>query len=62
MSAVKIINFLVNDMLDYALMQSGQFRKDISQFDLKESVQEIIEVLQFKANELGIQVQTEYDL
>ena len=30
MSAVKIINFLVNDMLDYALMQSGQFRKDIS--------------------------------
>lgn len=42
MSSSKILNFLVNDILDFAQMRSGKFRKDISNFNIKEAVQEIV--------------------
>ena len=43
-SSTKLINYLVNDILDFAQLKSGKFRKDISKFDIRESIQEIIDV------------------
>lgn len=55
-SAVKILNILVNDMLDYAQLSSGKFRKAYSRLNLVESVSEIVEVMNYKASELGISI------
>lgn len=50
LSAVKILNYLVNDMLDYAQLSSGKFRKLGTEFNLVDSVNEIMNVMRFKAD------------
>ena len=49
MSSSNILNFLVNDILDFAQVKDGKFRKNLEIFDLKESVEEIIAVQKYKA-------------
>jgi len=49
MSSSNILNFLVNDILDFAQVKDGKFRKNLQVFDLKESVEEIIAVQKYKA-------------
>ena len=41
-------------MLDYAQLSAGQFRKNFARFNIIESVQEIMDVMTYKAEELGI--------
>ena len=55
-SSTKILNFLVNDMLDFAQMRSGKFRKNIYNFDLKEAINEIVSIQMMKAEFCGIQL------
>lgn len=54
--AVKLLSFIVNDMLDYAQLSTGQFRKSQTKFNLVESVTDIIDVIGFKAKEYGIKL------
>ena len=58
MSSERILNFLVNDILDFAQMRSGKFRKSIQTFNIVESVEEIVDILKFKAQNMNIAVQT----
>ena len=55
-SAVKLLGFLVNDMLDYGQLSAGKFRKQITKFNLNETVEEIINIMKFKADELGVKM------
>ena len=41
-------------MLDFAQIKSGKFRKNFTKFNVVESINEIIDVLKFKANTTGI--------
>jgi signal transduction histidine kinase len=41
-------------MLDFAQLRSGKFRKDICNFDIKEAINEIINVQKLKADFCGI--------
>jgi len=59
-SSVKILNFVISDMLDYAQLGAGQFRKSIEQIDLIESVEETVDILRYKAEELDISLNTYY--
>ena len=43
-------------MLDYAKFSSGQFRKFENKFDLEKAINEILEVMNFKADSLGIKL------
>ena len=52
-SSTKILNFLVNDMLDFAQLRSGKFRRDLSSFNIKEAIQEIVNVQLLKAEFQG---------
>ena len=54
MSNEKILNFLVNDILDFAQMKDGKFRKKIDIFNVQESVQEIINIQKYKTEQLGL--------
>lgn len=55
-TSTRLLNFLVNDMLDFASVQSGKFRKECSNFDIKDSIMEIMLILQFKADQFGINI------
>ena len=44
MSSTKILNYLVNDLLDFAQMRAGKFRKNCQNFDLEDAVEEIFMV------------------
>ena len=59
-SAVKILSYLVNDMLDYAQLSAGQFRKFQCIFNLPDAINEIVQVMNYKAEELGIRIELAY--
>jgi hypothetical protein len=37
-------------MLDFAQMRSGKFRKDVCNFDIREAIEEIVNVQKLKAD------------
>ena len=47
-------------MLDYAQFSAGQYKQFINEFDIFESVTEIINILNFKAESLGIQFRLKF--
>jgi signal transduction histidine kinase len=53
-SSTKILTFLVNDMLDFAQLRSGKFRKDLFNFDVREAIAEIVSIQMQKAEFCGI--------
>ena len=50
------MSFLVDDLLDFAQLNAGKFRKVIKQFELKESIQEVIDIQKEKAHMGGIKL------
>jgi two-component system sensor histidine kinase BarA len=50
----KLMLYNVEDLLDYGQMESGNFRKNIQQFDVKKAIQEIINVQRYKASDKNI--------
>ena len=38
----KLLNFFVNDMLCLAQIKEGKFRKDCSNFDIRDAIKEIM--------------------
>ena len=60
-SSSKMLTFLVNDILDFAQLRSGKFRKDISYFDIKEAMEEIFLIQKEKADFMGIKVTHEFE-
>ena len=44
-SGIKILSFLINDMLDFAQISAGKFRKFVQRFDVVESIKEIVNVM-----------------
>lgn len=55
-SCTKLLNFYVADLLCLAQIEKGTFRKNISKFNLREAIEEIITVQQDKANSKNITV------
>ena len=61
-SATKFIDFFVHDILDYTILNQDEqnFTKNITIFNLKTAVQEIIDTLNDKAEMKEINVSVEY--
>mmetsp|Transcript_12541 Transcript_12541/g.21114 ORF Transcript_12541/g.21114 Transcript_12541/m.21114 type:complete len:408 (-) Transcript_12541:644-1867(-) len=59
-ASAKILRFLVNDMLDFARLKQDKFVKEVKTFDIREAVQEIVEIQQYQADRLGIALETEF--
>ena len=51
-----MMSFLVDDLLDFAQLNAGKFRKVIKAFDLKESIKEVINIQLDKASMAGIKL------
>ena len=56
----KILNFLVQDILDFAQLSVGRFRKNVHNFDLEQAIEEVLSIQEFKAEALGISYDVKY--
>jgi K+-sensing histidine kinase KdpD len=43
-SSAKLLNFYVEDLLCIAQIEKGTFRKNISRFDVREAIEEVISI------------------
>jgi len=48
-SSANVMAFLVQDLLDYAQIKAGKFRKNISKFDIRKSVETVMCIQRQKA-------------
>lgn len=48
-SSTNIMGFLVDDLLDFAQINAGKFRKVNTEFDLREAIEEIVSIQHEKA-------------
>ena len=60
-SSEGILSFLVHDMLDYAQISADKFRKMETDFNLKDCIEEILHIVNLKAEYLGVKIITQYD-
>jgi hypothetical protein len=61
-SATKFIDFFVHDILDYTLLNqdSNKFTKDITTFNVKECIEEIITIQEDKIDLKNIFIKTSF--
>ena len=52
---------MIQDLLDYAQIKAGKFRMNLTHFDLKQSVKDVIEILQQKAEAKNIILVQNFD-
>ena len=62
-SATKFVDFFVHDILDFSILSKevDQFTKNITIFNIKEAVAEIIEILRDKTEMIKIDVKTMFE-
>ncbi len=60
MSNEKILSSLVCDVLDLTKLKSGKFKKNSQVLDLRQTINEIIMVLKYKAQQMGINIVQKY--
>lgn len=47
---------VINDILDFSKIEAGKMDIEASEFDIYESIKELVDVMQFKAHEKGINI------
>jgi signal transduction histidine kinase len=60
-SSTKILIFCVNDMLTLAQLEAKKFRKNLSNFNLKKIVEEVIKIQEEKLVANNITILTEFE-
>jgi signal transduction histidine kinase len=43
-SSTDLMNFMIQDLLDYAQIKAGKFRKNIARFDIRKAVEKVMDV------------------
>jgi len=51
------MRFIVQDLLDYAQIKEGKFRKNVKVFDVREAVQTVMKIQRDKALNNGISLE-----
>ena len=54
------MNFVVDDLLDFAQLNNEKFRKEIKEVDLREAIEEVISIQQEKAIMQGLILKSSY--
>ena len=59
-SSSKIMNFVVDDLLDFAQLNNEKFRKDLKEFDIHEAIEEVINIQKEKATMQELELNAKY--
>ena len=57
-----MLTFLVQNMLDYAQIKAGKFRKSSEKFDVREKVDLVMNIQKLEASQKGLYLEAIYDL
>ena len=60
-SSSNLMIFIIQDLLDYAQLKAGKFRKNLSQFDVRDAVEQIMQIQMKKALDQKINFHVLYD-
>ena len=60
-SSANVLTFIVQDLLDYAQIKSGKFRKNIMEFNIINAVEEIMIIQQRKAVDNKIRLHATFE-
>jgi len=60
LASTKLLNFYVGDMLSLAQINSKKFRKDNSNINLKDTIEEVMMIQAYKAESFKIDMQTQF--
>jgi signal transduction histidine kinase len=52
---------LIQDLLDFAQIKAGKFRMNLTYFDLKNTIKEVLEILQQKADAKSISLEYNFE-
>jgi len=53
------MKFLIRDLLDFAQIKNGKFRKNLKDFDVLKAVNKVMTIQREKADSLGIKFECE---
>ena len=59
-SSEKILTFLINDILDFAQIRSGKFRKNCQNINVRDAAEEIKLVQEYKAKTCGVNIEMHF--
>ena len=59
-SSSKMMISLAGDLLDFSQLKNGKFRKNESMFDVKQCIEDVVLIQQFKAQKLKIEVSCDF--
>ena len=54
------MKFLIQDLLDFAQMKAGKFRKILEEFNVKDAIEEMMSIEIDKAKNKGVNLVVEY--
>ena len=54
------MKFLIQDLLDFAQMKAGKFRKVLEEFNVKDAIEEMMSIEIDKAKNKGVNLVVEY--
>ena len=60
-SSTKIMNFLIQDLLDFAQIKAGKFRKNIQEFNIQDAVEEVMSIQRDQAKSKGVDLSVKYE-
>ena len=55
-----MMGFLVDDLLDFAQINAGKFRKVVTHFDVRDAIEEVVSIQNDKAKMAGIKLKSFY--
>ena len=55
-----MMNFIIQDLLDYSLIKGGTFKKNNEKFNIRETIEKVMKIQRAKANELKISFESKY--
>ena len=60
-SSTDIMNSMIQDLLDYAQIKVGKFRKNITSFNLREVIEKVVSIMRNKGQAKGIAMPIVYE-
>ena len=55
------MQFLIQDLLDFAQIKAGKFRKNVKVFNIRNAIKDVMSIQRLKAEKNGIDLQDEYE-
>ena len=59
-SSGKIMTFIIQDLLDYSQIKVGNFRKNISEFNIKEAIDDVMSIQKDQAKAKNVDLTVNY--